>query len=337
MLLGAYFMAFNRACFILGAWLFIIVSGPASGQTGAGETGAVSRPWMFGLSVQADDLDMDSRYATFNWHVTEETWIYFSGGTSHFKNSFGELTTNSFLAGFDRQIGQFGFSLDGERWGDSEEVESTDVRATAHFGGERYRLYLELEDRQIHLSPSLPDRVDLDVDGAGIGLRMRVNLTDRLSLSLRGINYDYEWSAPTLQPVSPDLRPTSQPLKRQKSLASLCTKAVTLINRCSQVQNFVKLLEQRDSYVQSTLAYNSFLDSELSLNMEWQVGTKLLNFNVTKSRAIDLDRSESQSIGASILFPINSRVDMEFSLGRSEFDLYEPSTYGGVFFLIYGG
>jgi len=64
---------------------------------------------------------------------------------------------------------------------------------------------------------------------------------------------------------------------------------------------------------------------------------KLLNFNVTKGRVIDLDRSESQSIGASILFPINSRVDMEFSLGRSEFDLYEPSTYGGVFFLICGG
>lgn len=318
-------------------WLFIIVSVPALGQTGAGETGAVSRPWMLGISVQADDLDTDSRYATFNWHVTEKTWIYFSGGASRFKNSFGELTTNSFLAGFDRQLGQFGFSLDGERWGDSEEVESTDLRATAHFGGERYRFYLELENRQIHLSPSLPDRVDLDVDGAGIGLRIRVNLTDRLSLSLRGINYDYEWSAPTLQPVRPNLQLTSQPLKRQKSLTSLCTKATTLINRCSQVQNFVKLLERRDSYVQSTLANNSFLDSELSLNMEWQVGTKLLNFNVTKDRAIDLERSESHSIGASILFPINSRVDMELSLGRSEFDLYESSTYGGVFFLIYGG
>ena len=82
LLLGAYFMAFNRARFILGMWLFIIVSLPALGQTGAGETGAVSRPWMLGISVQADDLDTDSRYATFNWHVTEKTWIYFSGGTS---------------------------------------------------------------------------------------------------------------------------------------------------------------------------------------------------------------------------------------------------------------
>ena len=321
--------AFDAARLVAGSWLLVMVATSALGQVGADEGDPASRPWMLGVSAQLDDLDTDSLYATFNWAVTDKTWIYFSGGTSHFKNSFGELTTDSFLAGFDRQFGRFGFSLDAERWGDSAEIESTDVRATAYFGGERYRVYLELEDRHIDLSPVLADRpllsqrINLDVDGSGIGLRIRVNLTDHLRLYLRGMSYDYEWASPALQ--------------RQDSLIDLCTNAAALMDSCDQLQNFLMLLERRNSYVQSTLANNSFLDSELSLHMEWALGSKLLNLNLTKDRAIDRARSESQSIGLGILFPISYRMDLEFSLGRSESDLFEPSNYGGVFFLLYGG
>lgn len=322
--------SFNTVRFLFGSWLLVAGGiSAALAQTGAEANERQSRPWMLGVSAQIDDLDTDSLYATFNWGVTEKTWIYFSGGTSHFKNNFGELTTDSFLAGFDRQFGRFGFSLDGELWGDSAEIDSTDVRATLHFGGERYRLYLELEDRHIDLSPVLADRpllserINLDIDGTGIGLRVRVNLTDRWRLYLRGMSYDYDWASPTL--------------RRQGSLIDLCANAAALMDSCDQLQNFLTLLERRNTYVQSTLANNSFLDSELSLNMEWALGTKLLNLNMTKDRAIDLARSESRSIGASLLFPISYRMDLEFSLGRSESDLFEPSTYGGLFFLLYGG
>ena len=157
----------------------------------------------------------------------------------------------------------------------------------------------------------------------GSDFESAVNLTDRWRLYLRGMSYDYDWASPTL--------------RRQGSLIDLCANAAALIDSCDQLQNFLTLLERRNTYVQSTLANNSFLDSELSLNMEWALGTKLLNLNMTKDRAIDLARSESRSIGASLLFPISYRMDLEFSLGRSESDLFEPSTYGGLFFLLYGG
>lgn len=302
---------------------------PALAQTDVQQNEPASRPWMLGISAQLDDLDTDSLYATFNWAVTEKTWIYFSGGTSHFKNSFGELTTDSFLAGFDHDFGRFGFSLDAEVWGDSAEIDSTDVRAALHFGGDRYRFYLELEDRHIDLSPVLPDRplisqlINLDVDGTGIGARLRVNLSDNWRLYFRGMSYDYEWSSPTLQ--------------RQDSLIDVCANTASLLDVCDQLRNFLTLLERRNLYVQSTLTNNSFLDSELSINVEWQLGTKLLNLNLTRDRAIDVARSESQSIGASILFPVSFRMDLEFSLGRSESELFEPSVYAGVFFLLYGG
>ena len=321
--------SFNKARIAVGSCCLMMAGVSALAQTGVEESEPVSRPWMLGIAAQLDDLDTDSLYATFNWGVTEKTWIYVSGGTSRFKNNFGELTTDSFLAGFDRQFGRFGFSLDGEVWGDSAEIDSTDVRATVHFGGDRYRFYLELEDRRIDLSPVLPNRpvlselINLDVDGTGIGARLRVNLTDNWRLYLRGMSYDYEWSSPTLQ--------------RQDSLTDVCANTASLVDACDQLRNFLTLLERRNLYVQSTLANNSFLDSELSLIVEWQLGTKLLNLNLTRDRAIDVARSESQSVGASILFPISYRMDLEFSLGRSESDLFEPSIYGGVFFLLYGG
>ena len=320
--------SFNTARLTVVGWL-MLGGAPALAQTGAEEGVSVSRPWMLGVSGQLDDLDTNSLYATFNWGVTENTWIYFSGGTSHFENAFGELTTDSFLAGFDRTFGRFGFSLDGEVWGDSAEIDSTDVRATVHFGGERYRVYLELEDRQIDLSPVLPDRpvlsqlIDLDVDGVGVGVRFRINLTDNWRFYFRGMSYDYEWSSPALQ--------------RQDSLIDVCANTASLVDACDQLRNFLTLLERRNLYVQSTLANNSFLDSELSLNLEWQLGTKLLNLNLTKDRAIDIARSESTSIGASVLFPVSYRMDLELSLGRSDSDLFDPSVYGGVFFLLYGG
>ncbi len=315
--------SFNSVHLVFGAWLFALAGFPALAQTDAEDNSPVSRPWMLGVSAQLDDLNTDSLYATFNWGVTEKTWIYFSGGQSHFKNATLELTTNSFLAGFDRRFGRFGFSLDAERWGDSAEIESTDFRASGYFGGERYRVYLEVEDRSIDLSPVLSDRLDLQVAGTGIGARFRLNLTDNWSLYLRGMSYDYEWFSPQLS--------------RRDSLADLCTNAAALATSCDELRVFVRLLERRNSYVQSTLANNSFLDSELALDLEWALGDKLINFNLTQDRAIDQARSKAQSFGASILFPLSYRMDLEFSLGRSDSDIYAPSTFGGVFFLLYGG
>jgi len=315
--------SFNPATNLLATCAIFFCALSASAQTTSGESAAPARPWMLGVSAQVDDLNSDSLYATFNWGVTEKTWIYLSAGSSHYKDRLDELSTQSFLAGFDHLFGRFGFSADVEAWGDSETVESTELRATVHFGGERYRFYLEMEGQDITLSPLRSDNISLDVAGTGVGARLRVNLTDSWRLFLRGVSYDYEWSGASLP--------------NRDSLTDFCADAVALAASCERLQTFVTLLERRNLFAQSSLANNSFVDSELSMSMEWDVGTKLIGLNYRKDRAIDRDRSESQSLSGSILFPINYRMDLELNLGRSESDIFRSSTYAGVFFLLYGG
>lgn len=314
--------------FFFRSWLLAAAGVPALAQS-EGEEESPAHPWMLGVAGELDDLGTDSFYATLNWSAAEKTWLYFSGGRSHFENGFGDLTASSFLAGIDHQIGRFGFSVDGEVWGDSAEIESSDLRATAYFGGERHRLYLELESRRIDLSPALPDRpllsgrINIDVNGTGIGLRARIGLTQRWRLYLRAMSYDYDWATAALP--------------RQDSLLDLCANTLMLVDSCTELRNYFRLLERRNAYVKSALTNNSFVDSEASMNMEWQLGSRLLNFNLTRDRAMEAGGSDSTSAGLSLLLPVGHRMDLELSLGRSESDLFETSTYGGVFFLLYGG
>ena len=64
-----------------------------------------------------------------------------------------------------------------------------------------------------------------------------------------------------------------------------------------------------------TLA-NSFLENDRRLGFEWRAGRNLINLSFGCSRSA-VDRSELESINASILFPISYRMDLEFNLGRS--------------------
>jgi hypothetical protein len=303
---------------------FCLLAGATAGLAQEAATEAeASRPWMLGFAAQTDDLGGDSLHGSFNWAVTEDTWLSVSTGRSRFADGIAELDTRSLRLGFDHTFGRWGVSFDAETWGDAEEIESTDLSGTVHFGGERFRIYFEWESRDIELSPLLTDRIDLDVSGEGLGARLRFNFTDDWRLYVRGMSYDYEWTGPSLA--------------RAGSLIELCTDAPLLADRCDQLREFVQLLERRNLFIQSTLANNSFLDSELALSMEWQLGRKLLNIHLNRDRAANRARSRLDTVGASILFPVSYRMDLELSVGRSESDVLEPSTYGGLFVLLYGG
>jgi hypothetical protein len=81
---------------------------------------------------------------------------------------------------------------------------------------------------------------------------------------------------------------------------------------------------------------NSFLENDRRLGFEWRAGRNLINLSFGRNRSA-VDRSELESVNASILFPVSYRIDLEFNLGRSTVELFEPSVYGGALLLIYGG
>ena len=50
-----------------------------------------------------------------------------------------------------------------------------------------------------------------------------------------------------------------------------------------------------------------------------------------------VDDTDLSSLGVAFLLPVAPRIDLEFSVGRSDSDFFEPNTWGGLGILIYGG
>jgi hypothetical protein len=84
-----------------------------------------------------------------------------------------------------------------------------------------------------------------------------------------------------------------------------------------------------------TLA-NSFLDHDRWIEVERALGrATLLNVRFATDLSA-LDRSELDTLEASLLFPVGRRFDLEVNLGKGRSDLFDTGLYGGVLFMIYG-
>ena len=260
------------------------------------------RPWAIGLAVQTDEYHSQSVYTTFNWGVAANTWLFFSAGQSTSPAELADVSTNDLLAGIDQSFGLFGMTFEVEQWGQKDEVESFDYRGSFYLHGERFNIGLERERRDIDLTFSFLDPLDRAVTRTTELTGEGTGIFFRADLTdwwrVYGSARDYDYSR--------DLRV----LPRLDVFNLLSTSTLTLAN--------------------------SFLEDDYRVGFEWRAGTKLINLNFGRNRSA-VDLSELESVSASILWPISYRMDLEFNIGRSSSDVFEPSVYGGLLLLIYGG
>jgi len=280
-----------------------LVPGVAGAQTGTPGTAAGADDgvrWVVGLSAQADDDSNDSLLTTFDLALGGATWLSFSGGRSRADGP--GVVADVLQAGVDHRFGLVGLSLFLDRWGDPGDLESASAAASIYFQGERFRLGIEREDRDIDIYYTLPpifDRPDVLTAGLssdGAGLSVRVALAERWQLYGSWMDYDY----------SRDLAL----LPRIASLNLLSASALTLAN--------------------------GFLAESASAGIEWTWGDRLLNVSVGNDESA-IDGSRFRSLDAAFLFPVGPRMDLEINLGRLDADIVSSELYGGVLLLIYGG
>ncbi len=260
------------------------------------------QPWALSFSLQTDEYDSKSLFTTFNWGVTEDTWLFVSAGRSTSPADRADISTDDFLVGVDHSFGIFGATLELEQWGEDNAVESRDVRGSIYLHGDRYNVGIEHERRDIDLTFFLPGPGDrriarsTSLTGEGTGVFFRADLTEWWRIYGSAREYDYS-------------RPLAI-LPRLDVLNLLSASTLTLAN--------------------------SFLDDEQYLGFEWRAGEKLFNLGFGSNTSA-VDRSKLDFVSASFLLPVSYRVDLEFNIGRSEPDFAESSLYGGVMVLIYGG
>jgi hypothetical protein len=287
-----------RRAIVLG--LLAVGGSPALAQETVSEE--AFRPWAIGLTLQTDEAQSESFYTTFNWGVAENTWLFFTAGQSKSPVGRADIKTKDLSAGIDHNFGLLGASFEVEQWGEKDAVESFDYRGSVYLHGDRYRVGFDLERRDIDLTFSIPGPRDRLI-------RRQTDLTgDGSGIFFRADLTDWwrvygsarEW----------DYSRNLAVLPRLDAFNLLSSSTLTLAN--------------------------SFLENDRRLGFEWRAGRNLINLSFGRNRSA-VDRSELESINASILFPVSYRMDLEFNLGRSTVELFEPSVYGGVLLLIYGG
>ena len=260
------------------------------------------RPWAIGLTVQTDEDRSQTFYTTFNWGVAENTWLFFSAGHSSSPAAGANISTTDLVGGVDHSFGLFGMTFEAEQWGEKGEVESFDYRGSVYLRGEHFNVGLERERREIDLTFSILDPLGQLVS------RTTALTGDGTGIFFRADLTDW-WR----------VYGSARKYRYSRNLAVLPRL---------DVFNFL---------TSSTLTLaNSFLEDDYRFGFEWRAGSKLMNLSFGRNHSA-VDQSALESVTASILFPISYRMDLEFNIGRSSSDLLQPSVYGGVLLLIYGG
>lgn len=289
-------------CFSSVIGLCLLVGSGSVALAQESESGDTFRPWAIGLTMQTDEDHSQTFYTTFNWGVAAKTWLFFAAGHSASPPDGADLSTNDLLGGIDHSFGLVGMTFEVEQWGQKDEVESFDYRGSVYLHGERFNIGLEREWRDIDLTFSilnpLGELVPRTTELTGKGTGIFFRADLTDWWRVYGSARKYDYSR--------DLGV----LPRLDVFNFLSSSTLTLAN--------------------------SFLEDDYRIGFEWRAGTKLINLSFGRNRSA-VDLSELESVSASILWPISYRMDLEFNIGRSSSDFFEPSVYGGILLLIYGG
>jgi hypothetical protein len=256
--------------------------------------------WMLGIGAQADDQSTDGLLATFNWGVTESTWLTFSAGRSSSPADRADVDADTLVASLDHSFGTVGVTLEIESWGDADALETTDWRSSVYYDRDRFRIGLAYEQRDIEIPFTITGPLggrfsrtaQLASDSLGIDVRVQPAAGWQIYFGAAEYDYDRELA----------------PLPRIASLNLLSTSTLTLAN--------------------------SFLDDQLMIGFDKELGLKLLTITFTTDHSA-IDGSKFETLDGAFLFPIGRRVDLEVNFGHGRSELAPSGFYGGLLFLVY--
>jgi len=145
--------------------------------------------------VEADSADGMAAALFGDVAIGDDTWL--SGGIARSNvdlELLDELKTWYADIGIDHYFDPAGIRLGAAYWGDDDILDSVDLRTSLYFRGDSGSLSLDYEFRDFELVLPQVDRFSrrrATFDAQGIGIAARLDLTERVDVSLKGIAYDY--------------------------------------------------------------------------------------------------------------------------------------------------
>ena len=281
-------------CYKAAAWILVLAL--------SGSPVAAQVPWLLSLGAQVDDDGSAGYGVGVDVGVTDSTWLSFYGGLARSPDELADVTTRSLVVGIDQRWGPVGFTLGLESWGEPDEVESRDLSGSWYVRGERYRVAVKGERRDIDIGFTVTtlDGAQLQrsasVTAEGFGAALSVDLAPRWRLVADGIGFNYSRNL-TLLP-------------RLQTFDFLASSALTLAN--------------------------SFIDTEFAAGIEYDLDSRVFSMQWRRDRSA-VDGSNLRSVNLAALFPVANRWDLELALGMSDADELDRALFGGVYLFFYGG
>jgi hypothetical protein len=230
--------------------------------------------------------------------IGEKTWLSVTANSGKTDGIFRSNETLYTDVGLDHWFKPFGVRLGASYWGNSDILDSRDLRASMYVSGNSGSISLEYEKRDFKFrlqSDALRGRI-AKFSADGWGIRARVALSDRLNFTFGGMGYDYSRNLR----LQPDI----------DALAYLSSSRLSMIN--------------------------SLIDHRFSGGFEFNFGLKSVDVTASNWQlAIDGSAVDSYSMG--FLTPLSDRVDMEMRVAFDDSELFGRTTAVSVHFYYFGG
>jgi len=249
------------------------------------------------LGLEADTEDSEAFSLAGSFSANGDTWFTGSLAQARSEGLPFDIETVLVDLGVDHHFDPVGVRLGGGYWGDSDLLDSMDLRAAVYWRNDDASLSIDFERRAFDVTirglRGELRRFDLDADG--IGLSARVALNDTVSVYANGMGYDYSRDV-SLDPDADLLR-------------------IFALSRISMV--------------------NSLVEERMSGGLEFEIGTRVLDLGFSSWKtAVFGDRVDSFGVG--FLTPLGAASDIEFRLSSDDSDTVGQATTFSVFLYFYG-
>jgi len=257
--------------------------------------------FVIGAGIEADSQDSLAFSLLADVAVENSTWlsasIGYSGVDGPLRQDIDYLYADLGVDHFFDPVGiRFGVSY----WGDSDLLDSSDIRGSIYSSSGDRSLSIdgEYRDFEFDIPPlNLRPQTNVGFDATGIGVSARIGVGERVSFRASGMSYEYS---------------------REFNLGDDAAAVVDVLT-------FSRL---------SVLS--SLVDWRAGAGIGVDVGLRRWQVDVSKWRGI-VDRSNNFGATISFLTPMTNRSDLEISLGYDDSDLYGDVTFLSAFVYFYGG
>ena len=256
--------------------------------------------FMIGGGVESDSEDGVSVSLIGGVVLGEKTWLSAGVAKSSVELSRGREVESLYAdIELDHYFDPVGVRIGAAYWGDSDVLESDDLRASIYWRGKAVRLAAEYEYRDFDFiipSLDLQSAREIMFDADGLGASARFQMSESTSLRLAGIKYDY--SVPF------------RPVENTDAADLLTVSRLSLIN--------------------------TLVDHRASLTLGIDHGLKRWEFDIATWEGV-INGSRTNSATLRFLTPMGARTDIEFGLGYDESELYGDVMFFSLYLYFYGG